>query len=228
MQRAVLVVGSSDGIGRAVAAALAARGDRVFGISRSPTPVPDVRFAVQDVTAQDYRRCLDRVLREEGPFDACVFCVGVGSELQLPDVSHEAEVFEVNLTAMVVTLQMLLPQWIERRRGHFLGLSSLADAIYNPGAPSYSASKAGFSNYLVSMGLKLRKHGVSVTNVRFGFVDTKMARAPVKPLMMTPARAAEHVLRCLERRPLQYSAPKVVVVCLQAVRIAQTLRVWMG
>jgi short-subunit dehydrogenase len=187
-----------------------------------------VRFAVQDVTAQDYRRCLDRVLREEGPFDACVFCVGVGSELQLPDVSHEAEVFEVNLTAMVVTLQMLLPQWIERRRGHFLGLSSLADAIYNPGAPSYSASKAGFSNYLVSMGLKLRKHGVSVTNVRFGFVDTKMARAPVKPLMMTPARAAEHVLRCLERRPLQYSAPKVVVVCLQAVRIAQTLRVWMG
>ena len=109
--------------------------------------------------------------------------MGVGSELELSDLSHEARVFEVNLTAMVRTLEILLPPWLERRAGHFIGLSSMADTLLNPGAPSYSASKAGFSNYLLGMALRLRPHGIAVTNVRFGFVDTKMAKAVRKPLI---------------------------------------------
>ena len=43
----------------------------------------------------------------QGPFDPCIYCVGVGSELELSDLSHEARVFEVNLTAMVRTLEIL-------------------------------------------------------------------------------------------------------------------------
>ena len=117
-------------------------------------------------------------------------------------------VFEVNLTAMVRTLEILLPPWLERRAGHFIGLSSMADTLLNPGAPSYSASKAGFSNYF-SVWRSLRSHGIAVTNVRFGFVDTKMAKAVRKPLIMTVDRAAGHLLDCLETRPIQLSRPSV-------------------
>ena len=102
---------------------------------------------------------------------------------------------------MVRTLEILLPPWLERRAGHFIGLSSMADTLVNPGAPSYSVSKAGFSNYLLGMALRLRSHGIAVTNVRFGFVDTKMAKAVRKPLIMTVDRAAGHLLDCLEDTP---------------------------
>ncbi len=171
--KTILIVGNSDGIGLAVTRALVARGERVVGISRSPSPLgaSDLRHEVRDVTAPDFGALVEQLSREHGGFDACIYCAGVGSALALPDVSSESRVFEVNLTGMVRTMQALVPQWLAKRQGHFIGLSSIADDIYNSDAPSYSASKAGFSNYLISVGLKLRPLGIAVTNVRFGFVE---------------------------------------------------------
>ncbi len=226
--RRILIIGNSDGIGAAVTTALIARGDTMVGVSRSPSPLGSdgPRHEVMDVTDAAYPALLERLVREDGPFDACLYCVGIGSELELSDLSGEARVFEVNLTAMVRTLEVLTPQWLERRAGHFIGLSSAADVLLNPGAPSYSASKAGFSNYLLGMGLRLRPYGIAVTNVRFGFIDTKMAKALKKPLMMTPDRAAVHLLRCLETRPMQRSVPRTVAMFVRAARCLQTVRVW--
>lgn len=224
----VLLIGNSDGIGAAVTTALIARGDQVVGISRSPSPLgPDgPKHVVQDISSSDYPETLGRVVSEEGPFDACIFCAAIGSGLKLPDLSQEAHVIEVNFTSMVRTFAALLPAWTEGNRGHFIGLSSLADDFYNADAPSYTASKAGFSNYLVSMALKLKSHGVHVTNIRFGFVDTKLPKASWKPLMMTSEQAAAHVIRCLQTKPMQLSVPKVLGLALHGIRWVQSLRVW--
>jgi short-subunit dehydrogenase len=236
MSRKVLIIGNSDGIGAAVTRALVACGDRVVGISRSPSPLGAAgpRHVIHDVASPLLGELLRLLLEEEGGkepakeggFDACIYCAGIGSQLTLPDLSNESRVFDVNLTGMVRTFEVLAPYWIERGKGHFIGLSSLADDIYSTDAPSYSASKAGFSNYLLSMGLKLRSQNVFVTNIRFGFVDTKMAKSPRRPLMMTADQAAKHVLRCLDQRPLQLSVPKAVGAVAHALRLAQSLRIW--
>ena len=96
-------------------------------------------------------------------------------------------------------------------KGHFIGLSSVADEILSPEAPSYHASKAGFSNYLEGLALALKSKGVSVSNVRFGFVDTKMAKGDVKPFMMGVDRAEGHLLKCIDKKPIRYTAPWIVV-----------------
>lgn len=225
-----LIIGNSDGIGSAVTAALAARGDRVVGISRSASPMgPEgPRHEILDVTSPQLPEVIRRLVREEGDFDVCIYCVGIGSELKLPDLSNEARVLDVNLIGMVRTMEALVPDWLARGHGHFVGISSLADDIYAADAPSYSASKAGFSNYLLSMGLKLRRHNVHVTNIRFGFVNTKMARARFRPFTMTREEAAQHVLRCLDRRPLQLSVPKVIGTLAHVFRLTQSLRVWIS
>jgi len=221
-----LIIGNSDGIGAAVTSLLTARGDRIVGVSRSPASVEDglISHYVQDVSAPGYFDLLTTLVHHG--FDTCIYCAGVGSLLKLPDVSRESLVFEVNVVAMVRTLEALLPVWLEQRRGHFIALSSLADDFYNSGAPSYSASKAAMSNYLLSMGLKLRKSGIALTNVRFGFVDTKMANAPFKPMMMTRDAAAAKVVRCLDTRPLQFTSPKVMGAVVHLLRLAQSIRVW--
>ena len=228
MTQKILLIGNSDGIGAAVTRALIAQGEHVVGISRSPSPLrPNgPRHVVQDISATEYPQVLQTLLAEEGPFDACIFCAAIGSALQFPDLSLEARVIEVNFTAMVRTLAALAPDWLQRGNGHFIGLSSLADDIYNPDAPSYTASKAGVSNYLISMALKLRSHGVSVTNIRFGFVDTKLPKASWKPFMITADQAAIHVIRCLKSRPMQLSVPKLAGAAIHAIRIIQSLRVW--
>ena len=127
---------------------------------------------------------------------------------------------------MVRTLATLLPAWLKEGHGHFIGLSSLADDFYNADAPSYTASKAGFSNYLVSMAFKLKPQKVHITNIRFGFVDTKLPKASWKPLMMTPDQAAIHVIRCLKTKPIQLSIPKLAGLALHGIRCLQSLRIW--
>jgi short-subunit dehydrogenase len=228
MTQKILLIGNSDGIGAALTRALIARGEHVVGLSRSPSSLgPNgPRHVVQDIAAPEYPQVLHTLLAEEGPFDACIFCAAIGSELRLPDLSQEAHVIEVNFTAMVRTLAALVPEWIDRQQGHFIGLSSLADDFYNSDAPSYTASKAGFSNYLISMALKLRSHGVSVTNIRFGFVDTKLPKAPWKPMMMTADQAADHVIRCLKTKPMQLSVPKLAGLAIHGIRWMQSIRIW--
>ena len=230
MTQKILIIGNSDGIGAAVTRALVTRGETVVGISRSPSPlgVHGPRHEILDISSPEFPARLTRLQSEEGPFDVCIFCAAVGSELTLPDLSRETTVFSVNLTAMVHTLATLTPTWLTSGQGHFIGLSSLADDFYNLGAPSYTASKAGFSNYLVAMAMKLRPHGIAITNIRFGFVDTKLPKATRKPLMMSTDQAASYILRCMQTRPIQLSVPKLAGAYLQAVRWIQSLRVWLS
>lgn len=222
-----MIIGNSDGIGAAVTRALVTRGDTVVGISRSPSPLGDQgpRHVVQDVAALDYPEVLQRIVTEEGPFDACIYCVGIGSGLKLPDMSKEAHVIDVNFTAMVRTLAVLVPTWMSHHRGHFIGISSLADELYSHTSPSYTASKAGFSHYLVSIAMALKPHGIHVTNIRFGYVDTKLPKAEWKPFMMSADRAAVHVVRCLETKPVQLSVPKIAGACARVIRWFQSVRV---
>ncbi len=228
MPRHILLVGNSDGIGAALTRALVKNGDCVVGISRSASPLGNggPRHEIQDVASPQFTNLVKGLVREEGGFDVCVYCAGIGSGLTLPDLSNEARVFDVNLTGMVRAMEALVPHWLERGHGHFVGLSSLADDVYVKDAPSYSASKAGFSHYLLSMGLTLAPHGVHVTNIRFGFVETKMAKAPFRPMMITAEKAAHHVMRCLETRPRQFSTPKLLGGLVHVVRWVQSVRVW--
>ena len=226
MPQNILIIGNSDGIGAAVTRALVTRGDRVVGISRSPSPLDPggPKHFIHDVSAIDYPDMLGEIINNEGPFDVCIYCVAIGSGLQLPDLSNEPKVIDINFTAMVRTFTAIVPGWIGQGNGHFVGISSLADAFFNEHAPSYTASKAGFSSYLVSMALKLRPLGVRVTNVRFGFVDTKLPTVSWKPLMMSTERSTRYLLHCLDKKPIQYSVPKTMACLVEAYRWFQTLR----
>lgn len=204
-----LVVGNSDGIGLALTRELLRRGWTTLGVSRSDSPVRHESYRHIRALVQDdaYAEKLKTLLATVTPPDLCVYCVGVGEPLDISRMEQEAEVFEVNLVGMVRTAACVIPLMERRGVGHFIGLSSLADELVSADAPSYSASKAGFSSYLGGLALALRPKGVYVTNVRFGFVDTKMAKGKVKPFMMPADRAVRHLLACIERKPVRYSAP---------------------
>jgi short-subunit dehydrogenase len=209
MQGTALIIGNSDGIGLATTKALLKRGRQVVGISRSKSSIKDPAYEhiVAEVQDDEYPVIVKSILEKGGRVDLCVYCAGIGEMLDLSDMGGEAEIFDVNLLGMVKTVSLVIPWMVKRGKGHFIGLSSVADEMLSPQAPSYHASKAGFSHYLESLGLALRSKGVHITNVRFGFVDTKMAQGDVKPFMMGVERAAQHVLTCIEKKPIRHTAP---------------------
>lgn len=207
--RRALIIGNSDGIGLGLTRRLLRDGWTVAGVSRSQSPVEaeGYRHVVCDVTSGRYPAELADLVRRCEGFDLCVYCAGIGEGFDPDDLSTESTVFAVNLMGALRTVEVVVSDMISAGRGHFIGLSSLADALVNPGSPSYSGSKAGLSCYLRGLAVALRGRGVHVTNLRFGFVETKMAKGPVRPMMISVDRAVEVVVRCVRKRPVQRSYP---------------------
>lgn len=235
MSKRALVVGNSDGIGLEVTRRLLRDGWAVEGISRSASPLgdtsPKYRHHTLDVRAPDYLPTL-RAWTAAGTPDLCVYCAGVGEPLDLDaletSLAEDAVTFEVNTLGAVRLFQAVAPAMVDRGEGHIVVLSSLADGLINPGAPAYSASKAGLSSYAEGMALALKPRGVKVTNVRFGFVDTKMAKGAWTPMKMSVESAAARVMRAVARRPMRVTTPWAMAAMLLVLQSAMVVRVWLG
>lgn len=227
MKKKALLIGNSDGIGLAVTTKLLALDWNATGISRSQSSLdnPSYRHFIADVTEEKYIDLLGQILEEEQYFDLCIYFAGIGELLDLTDMRSESYVFRVNLLGMVDTATLVIPHMASRSDGHFIGISSLADELHSAEAPSYSASKAGFSNYLEGLALALRPKGVYVTNIRFGFVDTKMAKGSVKPFMISVDRAAANILHCIERKPIRHTVPRIAIPLIKLIGWLLKLRV---
>jgi short-subunit dehydrogenase len=204
---------------------LIASGSAVVGISRSPSPLVYAEYThhVADVATDEFVTLLAAVLAERGPFDACIYCAGIGNSFDVAHIERDEQVFAVNLGGALKVAKVVLPAMAARKRGHLIILSSQADELVLDETASYGASKAALSAYFEGVGLVMRKHGVAITNLRFGFVDTKLARAPMKPFQLTVDRAAQIVEHCLKSRPLRCTRPLRMAIVVAVMRF---LRRW--
>ncbi|MFJ8687724.1 SDR family NAD(P)-dependent oxidoreductase [Micromonospora wenchangensis] len=220
--RRAIVVGNSDGVGLALTRQLVAAGWTVAGLSRSDSDLtaPGYTHHVADVTGDLYRTVLAGVVDRLGGVDVCVYAAGVGDFFDLDDLAAQTRALEVNLIGAARTVEVVVPAMVAGGGGHLVGLSSLADVAPSAQAPGYAAAKAGLTSYLVGLRGALRPHGVRVTAVRFGFVDTKMAKSPVKPMLLSVERAADVVHDCLRTRPAVVSRPRRMAAVVRAAGVA--------
>jgi len=227
--KTALLIGNTDGIGRAVTDRLLLdEAWQLVGISRRESDVRHERYTHHacDVRDPAYPGLLSDLVSGAAPPDLCIYFAGIGHGFDLHDLAGERRVLEVNLIALARTAEAVIPRMVEAGRGHLIGLSSIADVLIIPDGFGYAASKAGMTGYLNGLALALRKTPVRVTNIRFGFVDTKMAEAPVKPMMIRPEKAARLVMRCVRTRPIQFTYPKSMGVLALLMRAAVSVRVW--
>lgn len=219
--RRALVVGNSDGIGLALTHRLLAEGWSVVGVSRSPRD--GVVQHVVDVTADEF---VD-VLAGIGPVDLCVYAAGVGEMFDPADLAAQTRTLQVNLIGAARTVEAVVPGMLAAGGGHIIGLSSLADVLISADAPGYAASKAGLTSYLLGLSAALRPRGVAVTAVRFGFVDTKMAKGGgAKPMLVGVDRAVDVLMQAVRSRRPVVSYPRRMSVAARALRLVtrSTLR----
>ncbi len=218
VQPTVLLTGAAHGIGRATAEALARNGTPLGLIDFDSATLVEltetlrrqganVASAAVDVTDRSALiRAVHDITERIGPIDVLVACAGIGSLTLVPelDTLMLRRTLEVNLVGVAQSIETVLPGMIARKKGHIVGVASVAGYRGFPWMMSYSASKAALIAYLEAMRPGLRRRGVTVTTVCPGFVRTKMStevpyNRPVK--MMEPEEAARHLVRAIERRP---------------------------
>jgi len=226
--RRAVIVGNSDGIGLALTRRLLAAGWTVSGLSRSASTVSDDRYThdVVDVTGPEFPGLLATAVADG--VDVCVYAAGIGEFFDVDDLAGQTRTIEVNLIGVARTVEVVVPRMVAAGHGHLVGLSSLGDALIASQAPAYMASKAGMSRYLRGLALALRPHGVHVTTVRFGLVDTKMAKGPVKPALITVEKAVDVLMRALRKRPATVSFPRRMAAAVRVLAAVSAVQLRAG
>jgi short-subunit dehydrogenase len=214
--RTALVTGASSGIGAALARRLAAEGITVALAARREDALRTVAGEIEaaggsaslhpmDVSDPEATVAAVRAADEAlGGLDLVVANAGVVKTRWSGKLGWGecADIVAVNVAGATATLCAVLPRMVARKRGHLVGVSSIAALRGLPKLAAYSASKAYLSTFLEALRVDLRGTGVCVTDVRPGYVRTAMnadTKTPM-PFAVTAEDAAARIWKAIRSR----------------------------
>lgn len=178
MKKTALITGASTGIGEAIAQAIAPSfhvllvGRNREKLSAVAAALPSAEVLVADLTSADD---ISELAAGISSLDALVHSAGVlhmGTVAELT-VAQWRESLETNLLAPVLLTQAVLPQ-LRERAGHVVMINSGLGHRSIAGSGAYSASKFGMRAFADSLRLEEQPHGIRVTSIHPGRVDTGM------------------------------------------------------
>jgi len=189
----VLVTGGSRGIGRVITRTFAERGDRVavhWGRSREQAEqviagLPGEGHALVQADLADAEAVgamVDDAAAALGRLDVLVNNAGTSRAHPPLTSSYEewqaawARILAVNLVGAANATFRAVPHLIAAGGGAVVNVSSRGAFRGEPDMPAYGASKAGLNAFAQSMAVALAPHGISVSCVAPGFVQTELAR----------------------------------------------------
>ncbi len=214
IHRSALITGASSGIGAALAKRLAANGTEVVLAARSEDALRELastieaaggtaRVEVLDVSDPERTEARVRELDDELALELVVANAGIGGSKWSGKLSWAdcKAVIDVNVCGAVATLTGAIPGMVARGLGHLVGVSSVAQYRGLPSSAAYCASKAFLSTFLETLRIDLHDTGVSVTDVRPGFVDTPLTEGmKSKPFAVEVDKAAWTIAKAIERK----------------------------
>jgi short-subunit dehydrogenase len=216
VRRTILITGASSGIGKALALRYAGEGCRLGLLGRNAERLAAAAAECRALGADVFTAAID--IRDRAavsawidefdraaPVDLAIANAGVmegtrpGGDIEPADAAYR--LIEINVLGTLNTVQPLLPKMMARGGGQIALVSSIGGLTPLPDAPSYSASKSAIVNYGLSLRAVLAPHGVRVSVICPGFVDTPMMRreSGAKPFRMTAEKAAALISRGLAR-----------------------------
>lgn len=214
--KVAIVTGGSKGIGKAIAEALSACGCDVVLCSRNGGEAEGAAAALSsqgrgraigvgaDVReVADVKRLVETALREMGGLDILVANAGIGGGFgPVDEISPETwrAVIDTNLTGVYHCCHEAVPELKKRGGGWIITIGSLAGRYAFAGGTAYNASKFGLLGFSEALMLDVRDHGIRVSCVMPGSVETSFnAREPSgESWRLAPSDVARAVLQLLD------------------------------
>lgn len=181
-----LVTGASRGIGRAIAATLAARGYRVIGTATTEAGAAAIGQAlaeqggrgivlnVTDAPALD--AAIEAIVKEHGGLHVLVNNAGITRDqlsMRMKDEDWDA-VLDTNLKAVFRASRAAIRPMMKQRHGRIVNITSVVGASGNAGQANYAAAKAGVAGMTRSLAREVGSRGITVNCVAPGFIATDM------------------------------------------------------
>lgn len=195
--KAALVTGATAGIGRATAVALARAGAKVLATGRRKTELDALKAQCAgqavDTIAGDLNDAhfVDELVRAAGGVDLFVNNAGVLKYAPLLDVTDAdcEAMFRTNVLAAFRITKAMAKLMVQRRRGHIIVISSIAAREAYQLGGIYCATKHALSAITRVLRLELQGHGIKVTEIAPGMVDTGIRATSDHPRVLEALKA---------------------------------------
>jgi 3-oxoacyl-[acyl-carrier protein] reductase len=186
-----VVTGASQGLGKAIAIALAKSGAKVACVARN---AEKLKGTVEEIAAaggaaeafscdvkesKPVDELIDKLVETWGKIDILVNNAGVTRDTLLPRMSDEEwdDVINTNLRGSFLFARACSRHMMRARYGRVINISSVSGIMGNPGQTNYSASKAGIIGFTRSLSRELAGRKVTINAICPGFIESDMTKA---------------------------------------------------
>ena len=225
--KVVLLTGASSGIGYSLAKSLPKENCSLALISRRKNILKQLETELKnrrnrvisyscDVSNIDeVRETYSQIKNDFGKVDIAILNAGISHRADVKNYSAEIaeKIFNVNVFGIINFVEQLLPEFLERREGIIVGVSSLAEVRGFPKSGFYNASKSAASLLLESLRIELKPFGVNVITIKPGFVRSPMTDKNDfrMPFLMDIDEATNSIIKGLrkEKQIIQFPLPIV-------------------
>jgi 3-oxoacyl-[acyl-carrier protein] reductase len=190
--KTAIVTGASRGIGKAIALTLAAQGANIALIYAGntdaaqntleelrafPIKAEAFRCDVSDFCAA--KEAVDTIIKTFGGVDILINNAGITRDallISMKEADFDA-VVDTSLKGAYNMLKHAVPQFIKKRSGRIINISSVAGLMGNAGQVNYSAAKAGMIGLTKAVAKELAPRGVTCNAIAPGLIETDMTDA---------------------------------------------------
>lgn len=216
-----LITGAASGIGAAIARRFGTEGAFIVVADINDTAGPaiadeiDGEYVHLDVSDS---MAWDNLIATQADFDIVVLNAGVATSpnvigdtpaypLEGVDNDTYERIMRTNLDGVVFGARAVIPGMVARRSGHILATASLAGIVAIGPDPIYGLTKHGVVGFVKSLGVALEPHGVCISALCPGFIDTPLVSGTAQELIKSSGMgilpveiAADLAMRALTER----------------------------
>lgn len=216
-ERRALVIGASSGIGAALVRELAHAGYRVAALARREQKLQELCAAINTAVSaerafayghsvtnfDEIPALFQQIVSDLGGLDLIVYAAGIQPPVAINEYNFAKDkaMMDVNTLGAMAWLNEAAVRFERTGQGQIVGISSIAGDRGRVGSPVYNSSKAALNSYLESLRNRLTRHGVTVTTIKPGFVETRLlANATRTFWVISPDDAARTIYQAVRRR----------------------------
>lgn len=211
MDKKVIIIGATSGIGREVALIYIAQGWKVGVAGRREAELEALRSAYPeqvsaqalDVTKEDATQKLQALIEQVGGMDVFLLSSGIGKQNPTLETGLELTTAATNVEGFIRMTNAAFHYFEQQGHGHLAVISSIAGTKGLGAAPAYSATK-GFQNiYMDALDqlARMKKLNIRFTDIRPGFVATPLLNNQKKyPMLMDAPIVALDIVSAIEKK----------------------------
>lgn len=186
----IIITGASKGIGRGIATFLAREGFEVAVLARSGDLLAELQRDIEAAggrcvhascdlrDADQTQQVIGRLIRELGGVDCLINNAGLVIRRDAFTLTLEEwrAMLETNVSGLFHATRAVLPHMKTQQRGYIINVSSISGRLPLRGGSGYAATKYAVTGFSDSLFLEVRDHGIQVTTIYPGSVDSASHR----------------------------------------------------